>query len=470
MKWGHYLAISTQSSLKQIQRIHIFMALLFSCIGSALVQTALTTALPPLMKSLSISANTGQWLTSIYTLAMGIMIPVTPFLIKRFSTKGLFFTTTFTFILGLLLSAIAPNFTILLIGRVLQAFGSGIFLSLTQVVILQIFPQNKIGTYMGIYGLAVGGVPVFAPTLAGVLVDRLGWRSIFIITLILSVLVLVYALFTFKNISNKESANFDIVSVVLSTVGFGGLLLGLQNIGSGQVMTIYSIVPIIIGVIALILFIHRQLTSPTPFLNLTPFKNKAFVLSVLGSIVLYAVMMAGSIIIPIYLQSIRGYSATISGLVTLPGSLVMMIVSPLAGRIYDRVNIKPLFMGGSIALFLSCLGLTFLSNQISIVYISFIFAFRMLAIGLMMMSLVTWGMAGIPRELTSHGSAIITSLRTIAGAVSSAVFVSIMTAAGNGTLSTHGVNVTFMDLSVVAAVAVILAIVTLFVIPTQRLK
>lgn len=140
MKWGHYLAISTQSSLKQIQRIHIFMALLFSCIGSALVQTALTTALPPLMKSLSISANTGQWLTSIYTLAMGIMIPVTPFLIKRFSTKGLFFTTTFTFILGLLLSAIAPNFIILLIGRVLQAFGSGIFLSLTQVVILQIFP------------------------------------------------------------------------------------------------------------------------------------------------------------------------------------------------------------------------------------------------------------------------------------------------------------------------------------------
>lgn len=448
--------------LEMSQKITIFSILLLSCIISALVQTALTTALPPLMNSLNISADTGQWLTSIYTLAMGIMIPVTPFLIKRFSTKALFFTTITTFTLGLGLAAIAPNFTVLLLGRILQAFGSGIFLSLTQVVILQIFPSNKVGVYMGIYGLAVGGVPVFAPTLAGILVDHSGWRSIFIVTLFFALLILIYSLFTFKNISTKERANFDFVSVLLSTLGFGGLLLGLQNIGSGGEVNFNGLIPIALGILTLGIFVLKQLNSKEPFLNLTPFRSREFILSVLGSIILYSVMMAGSIIIPIYLQSIRGYSATLSGIVTLPGSLVMMIASPFAGRIYDRFGIKPLFFGGSIALFLSCLGLTFLSNQISIVYISIIYAFRMLAIGLMMMSLVTWGMAGINKELTAHGSAIITSLRTIAGAVSSAVFVSIMTSAGHGVLSTHGVNVAFTALTAISAIAIILAIITLF--------
>lgn len=445
-----------------LNKINIFIVLLSCCIVSAITQTSLTTALPAVMHNLQINANTGQWLTSIYTLAMGIMIPVTPFLIKYFSTKKLFFITIIVFAIGLFLAAIATNFQILLVGRVLQAFSSGIFLSLTQVIILQIFPAEKVGTYMGIYGFAIGGVPVFAPTLAGVIVDNFGWQTIFIGSAVLVSLIFFYAIFTFKNVSENEQASLDLWSVLLSTIGFGGILLGLGNIGKLDFLSYEVCLPIVVGLCSLLLFVHRQLTIKEPLLNLIPFKNKNFVISVLSSMILYAVMMAGSIMIPLYLQSLRGDSATVAGLVTLPGSIVLMVVSPVSGKIYDKFGIKFLLVLGSILLFISCIGLTTLTGATSVIYISIIYGVRMFAIGLIMMPLVTWGIANLDNQLTTHASAILTSLRTISGAVGSAVFVAIMTSVGHGRMSIHGMNISFFGLAMVALALIVLAAISFF--------
>lgn len=191
----------------------LFYILLAGCVVSSLMQTSMTTVLPAIMVSLHITASSGQWLTSIFTLAMGIMIPITPFLIKRFSTRKLIISALSIFSVGLLVSGIATNLPVMLIGRVLQALSSGIFVSLTQVAVMQIFPADKTGLYMGIYGLAVGGVPIFAPTLAGYISDSFGYRVIFFGVFGLSVLTLIWTLFSARNISEGVKAELDSKSV-----------------------------------------------------------------------------------------------------------------------------------------------------------------------------------------------------------------------------------------------------------------
>jgi MFS family permease len=211
--------------------------------------------------------------------------------------------------------------------------------------------------------------------------------------------------------------------------------------------------------VALIVFVVRQHRSKEPFLDLRPFTNFAFVLALVGSMLLYAVMMAGSLILPIYLQTLRGYSSTASGLITLPGSLVMIAFSPIAGRLYDRFGIRPILIVGSIALFASCIGLSFVSSTTAIWYIVVVYMFRMLAVAMLMMPLVSWGMSVLDDERATHGSALISSLRTFAGAISMVTMTSLMTGVGQGHVSIAGVNAVFITLSVLAALMIVLAIV-----------
>ncbi len=439
----------------------LFYILLAGCVVSSLMQTSMTTVLPAIMVSLHITASSGQWLTSIFTLAMGIMIPITPFLIKRFSTRKLIISALSIFSIGLLVSGMATNLPVMLIGRVLQALSSGIFVSLTQVAVMQIFPADKTGLYMGIYGLAVGGVPIFAPTLAGYVSDSFGYRVIFFGVCGLSVLTLIWTLFGAPNISKGVKAELDSKSVLLSVIGFGGLTLALDNLNAASTRSI-AMITALIAVFALILFARRQLSIKNPLLNLKPFANRSFVIALVGSMLLYAVMMAGSLILPIYLQTLRGYSATTSGLITLPGSMIMMAFSPIAGRLFDHFGIKPVMVIGSVALLLSSLSLGFVNNTTSIWYILIAYMFRMLAVAMMMMPLVSWGLSVIDRSLTTHGSALISSLRTFSGAFAMVGMTDVLTHFAGGQSTIKGVDLAFIGLSVLAAGLVIIAVIQLF--------
>lgn len=439
----------------------LFYILLAGCVVSSLMQTSMTTVLPAIMVSLHITASSGQWLTSIFTLAMGIMIPITPFLIKRFSTRKLIISALSIFSVGLLVSGIATNLPVMLIGRVLQALSSGIFVSLTQVAVMQIFPADKTGLYMGIYGLAVGGVPIFAPTLAGYISDSFGYRVIFFGVFGLSVLTLIWTLFSARNISEGVKAELDSKSVLLSVVGFGGLTLALDNLNTASTRSI-AMITALVAVFALILFARRQLRIKNPLLNFKPFANRSFVIALIGSMLLYAVMMAGSLILPIYLQTLRGYSATTSGLITLPGSVIMMAFSPIAGRLFDRFGIKPVLVVVSNALLLSSLSLGFVNNTTSIWYILIAYMFRMLAVAMMMMPLVSWGLSVIDQSLTTHGSALISSFRTFSGAFCMVGMTDVLTHFAGGQATIKGVDLAFIGLSVLAAGLVAIALVQLF--------
>ncbi len=443
----------------------IFTVLMISSIIGALLQTSLTTALPVIMSDLHITAATAQWLTSAYSLAMGIMVPVTPFLLNRFRTKNLFLTGMGMYFLGLLLCATAYVFPILLAGRIIQAFGNGILLSMTQVIILTIFPTEKRGTAMGIYGLAIGAAPVLAPTITGLVIDIMDWHIIFWFALVMVAVDIILACFSMKNVLKNEKQSFDFFSLLLSATGYSGLVIGFGNLGTYRFFSLMVARPLLIGILMLVLFIFRQLRLKEPLLELRTFKNREFRLSIILSMLLYAVMMGGSTLFPIYIQIVHGLSATMSGLIMMPGSLAMAIISPFAGRIYDKFGMRVLAIAGSSFMVISCIAISFVQPSTSILYLSTMYVARLIAISCIMMPIVTWGMSTLDGKLTSHGTALLSSLRTIAGAISSAVFVAVMTFAtktssGSSTLTANafGIDAAFIGISVLAVLQLVISI------------
>lgn len=454
----------TGIKVSETRRLLIFINIVISCIACSMLSTALTTALPPIISDLNISVTTGQWLTSGYSLAMAITMPLTAFLVGRFPTKRLYCSAILIFIIGLLLSACSFGFPMMMIGRVIQAVGNGMLTAMAQVIVLTIFPPEKRGTAMGWYGLSVGAAPVIAPTIAGALVDTIGWRMIFIASFVIMLISMIYAVLVFADVLDTSEKKFDTVSFVMSALAFGGLTLGIGNIGSFGFLSIEVLGALVIGVIAAIMFTKRQLGLDTPFLDLKIFKNKNYTVSVLGSMLLYFIMMGSSIVLPLYVQQTMGLSATISALVMLPGSLVTAVISPFAGKLYDKIGMRLLFIVGSLFLFISNLLMIFIGQSSSIWLASAFNVIRSAAIGCMMMPLVTWGAGNVEQQKTSHATALLTSLRTVAGAIGSAVFVAVLNTVSNNSVDTygsgasmHGVNITFLVMTLFCILLFVLA-------------
>lgn len=447
------------------RRSLIFINILITCIASSMLATALNTALPVVIEDLKINVNTGQWLTSAYSLAMGIMMPLTAYLIRRFPSRKLYLTAILVFLSGLTICALAPNFPIMMTGRILQACGNGILTSMAQVILLSIYPPEKRGTIMGWYGLSVGAAPVIAPTLAGILVDYLGWRMIFYIAIGIMLISLVFAIRVFGNVLETVKQKFDVVSFLMSGFAFAGITLGIGNMGSYPFLSMQVGVILAIGGIALVLFVYRQFHIETPFLELRILKSRDYTLSVIGSMFLYFIMMGSSVLMPLYVQSVLGLSATVSALVTLPGSLIMAVISPFAGKIYDKIGMKALFVSGAVCLIFSNMGMCLVTMQTTVWLSSVLNVVRNVAIGCLMMPLVTWGTSSVKKELTADATALLTSLRTIAGAIGTAVFVGIMTfvssrsAGQNGeNAPMHGMNATFLAMGISSVILLMIAV------------
>ena len=464
--------MSTAKSLTDRRRFFIFLNILISTIASSMLSTAMTTALPPISKDLSISVATGQWMTSGYSLAMGIIMPLTAFLIRRLRTKRLYLSGIVIFMLGLVVSLFSNNFLTMMGGRILQACGNGILMAIAQVVLLSIYPEEKRGTIMGWYGLSTSAAPVIAPTLAGILVDMINWRAIFGLALVVMLISFFIACFVFDDVLETCQKKFDTISFLLSIFAFGGVTLGIGNISAYGFFSVNVMAPLGIGVVTSIMFSFRQFQIQEPFLDLGILKNRTYTISVIGSMTLYFIMMGSSVIMPLYVQSVMGYSATISGLVTLPGSLAMAIVSPFAGKTFDKIGMKTLFVAGATFLIISNLGMCLITMHTPL-YIAAIYNMvRCIAIGCLMMPLITWGTSHVDPWLVADATALLISLRTIAGAIGSAVFVGIMTLVSEHSVVSygsnakmHGLNFTFMWMT---AGALLLFAIAVFCVKGKR--
>lgn len=452
------------------KRTLIFAALLITCVAASFLATAVPTALPPMIKDFGISAETGQWLTGAYGLVMGITIPLTAFLITRFPTKPLYITALLILMAGLSVCLFASGFTVMLIGRILQGISNGITNSMAQVVLLRIYPPEQKGRVMGWYGLAFGASPVIAPVIAGICADTVGYRMIFVLPFILAAAALFFSFYAFGNVLETKQKKFDYLSFSLSAAAFGGVTFGIGNVGRGFYRPA-AWIPLLVGTLCAVCFALRQMQLKHPFLQLSGFKNRNFSVSVLCSMLVYFMMMGGSVVMPLYVQSVLDKTATFSGLVMLPGGIAMAVASPLAGRIYDKIGIRKLSLIGAVGATAGSFGMFFLTEEMSVWIAAVLYAVRTAAIGCMMMPFLTWGITGLTKEcaerngktaaksdtVTAHANAVITSLRTVAGALGSAVCVGVLAAASKETdsekiaASMRGVNRSFLGMAVAGA-------------------
>lgn len=451
--------------IKDGQRAMIFLCLVVSGISSSVLSTAMTTALPGVVEYFGISTSVGQWITSGYSLAMGMIMPLTAFLITRFPTKRLYLTGIGAFIAGLLVSIFAGDFALMMVGRVLQACGNGVLMTAAQVVIMTIYPIKKRGTMMGTYGLATTAAPVVAPTIAGLMIDAFGWKSIFYVSLVIMILSFIISCIVFDDVLELQDKKFDVVSFVESIVAFGGVTLGIGNLSTFGILSIEAGVPLLLGAVVCVFFVTRQCRLEKPFLDVKILVNRNYAVSVISSMVLYLVMMGSSVMMPLYVQSVMGYSAVVSGLVTLPGSLATALVSPFAGKLYDEIGIKKIFVAGAAALVISNIGMFFLSMETPLWTAAALNVIRNISIGSLMMPLLTWGTSNVHPTKMADASSLLTSLRTIAGSIGSAVFVGIMTMVAASSAETsgdnammHGMNMSFFWMAVGAAVLLLIAV------------
>ena len=427
----------------------LFFVMMLSTILGSLMQTALSTLLPSIMSDFAIGADTAQWLNTVYSLVMGVMIPATAYLLRRFPTRPLYLTSLLVLLGGLVLSSFAHSFPIMLIGRILQAISAGMSTSMLQVVILTIFPREKRGTMMGVYGIAMSAAPAFAPTLAGMVADAFGWRMFFYGALVLYAVNILLALRFMQSVLEVERQNFDLLSFVMCGAGLTLITLGLGDLDA----LVKAVVFLLVGCAFMTLFVLRQTRREQPFLNVRVLLDNRCRMGVLLSMLLYAGLIAASTLTPMYQQMCLGMSATQSGLILMPGSLSTALISPLTGKLYDKYGIRALALVGSLLSLASSIGycLTGVGTPVALLVILFIL--RNIAVACLLMPLVTWGRSHLPAINTSDGTAILTTLRTIAGAIGSALFVSLMTkVSGANGVSINGMHAAFAGLAAVATV------------------
>ena len=410
---------------QKINRKVLMVVLLLGGFLSILNQTILNVALSSFRDVFDVSTTTVQWLSTGFMLVNGILIPITAFLMKRFSTRQLFISAMLLLLIGSFFCAIAPSFPILLMGRMIQAGGAGIVMPLMMSVMMFIFPPDKRGSAMGLLGLAMIFAPAIAPTLSGFVVEYLSWRWLFIGLIPLVAIVILLAMKYLVNVTETSKVQLDVPSVILSTIGFGAVLYGFSSAGSLGWSNMVVIATIVIGVAALALFSVRQVRSDDPFLNLSVFKNVTFTMTSVLTILVTMMMYADMILLPMYLQNGLGYTALNSGLLLLPGSIVNALLSPVAGNLYDRIGAKPLFVIGLLFVIPSMWVVTSLTASVSFTFLMVRTIFLRIGLSFISMPLSTAGLNALPSNLITHGTAVNNTVRQIAGAIGTAVVVTI---------------------------------------------
>ncbi len=443
------------------------VVLILGAFVTVLNQTVVTPALPPIMAEMSIDAATAQWLTTGFTLVNAIMIPITAFLIDRFTTRSLFIVSMAIFALGSLLCGIAPNFPLLLTGRLAQAAGAGILMPMVMTVLMLMFPVERRGTAMGMFGVVIAFGPAIGPTVAGLVIDHYSWRDLFLAIALFAAVVIVITPFVLqKQQPNSEGVTLDKPSLILSTLGFGTMLYGFSVIGSSGI-SVEAVVASIIGVIILIFFFRRQLSMEKPMLNVRVLQNHKFLMGTIIGMLVQASLLSAGILMPIYLQSLMGYSATVSGLVLMPGAILMGIMGPIAGRLFDKHGPRVLSIVGMTLLVISTFAFATLNDSTDVVFLTVLYTLRMFSLSLVNMPITTWAMNALDNKVMNHGTSVNNTFRQVSGSLGTAILVSVYTLVAASLMgsmdsihaSITGINVSFAVSGVLCAIGLIMTII-----------
>ncbi|MDR0880572.1 MAG: multidrug efflux MFS transporter [Clostridioides sp.] len=405
---------------------------------AVLNQTTMNPALPSVMKDLHVSASTAQWLSSGFTLVNAIIVALSAFLMDKYSTRKLFIGSFIIFFLGSLLGAWSPNFSILLTGRFLQAITSGLMLPMSMTILLLVFPKDKRGYAMGLHGLIIMFAPAIGPTISGFMTDGIGWRAMFLVMAALSAIIMLFAAFTLDNFGEIKDVKLDIPSVLLSSFGLFSLLYGFSEIGNTDVLVL-AITLIVVGVVVLGVFSHRQLHMDKPFLEIGVLKDKQFATGTIISMLVQSSLAAAAIMIPLYLQNVRGMSATISGFTMMPGAILGAFACLCAGKLFDKFGARFISIIGLVFITFSTIGMAFYSLKTLVITVVALYSLRSVGLTLASTPINSWSISNLPNDKLNHGNALGNTLRQVASTMCVAILISVMTYVTKDSIS-HSVD------------------------------
>lgn len=406
------------------QQLTMIVVLLAGAFLVVLNQTLLTPALPTIMSHLNVNATTVQWLTSGYALVEAVIIPLNAYLIGRFSTRRLFIGGMALFAAGSALCAVAPSFPFLLLGRVFQACATGVVMPMTFALILLIFPRESRGVGMGLVGLIVSFAPAMGPSISGLLVDSIGWRALFVLVVCLAICVVIASTIALKPFEGFDRTTFDGLSVVLIAVGMVCLLYGISTSTSSATPLIPAAL-IVVGIAVIALFFRRQLTLENPILQVRVLKYREFLITTLIILFLEGVLIGGSVLFPMYIQNALQTSATVSGLIMLPGALLGAFFGLLSGKLFDKFGVRGIALVGAVTLTLGGVTYVFLGDATPLLVACVAYTIVCLGIQALITPLNTWGINALPNTSLPHGNAIIATIEQVGSSLGTAFVVSL---------------------------------------------
>ena len=423
-------------------QLRMMVVLLTGTFIAVLNATLLTPALPTIMADLNISSTTVQWLTSGYALTEAVVIPLAAYLMGRFPTRKLFMGGMTLFALGSLVAAVSPFFGLLLVGRVMQACATGFVMPMVFSVILLVIPRERRGAAMGIIGLIIGFAPAIGPSLSGVLVDSVGWRAIFVIVTVIAAIIVLAASRFLKSYGDFKRTKFDALSVVLSTVGLVCLLYGLSSISSSDNIAI-NVGLIVVGLVLVALYAHRQLHLDEPMLRVDILKTRNYRTVVIIIAFFQAALVGMETIMPLYIQGVLGQSATVSGLTLLPGALIGAFTGMFAGRLFDRFGVRLPVLVGAVIILCGVVGFTQFRYDSALPFVMVVYAVLAVGMQFTMTPVNTWGVNSLPNNAIQHAQSTSNTINQVAASFGTTLLVSIAASVSAAATDLSGVEQTF---------------------------
>jgi len=437
--------VSEERSTSQTSDVPLGKVLFVLIFGMFLVilnQTVLNVALPVMMTDLNVNATTAQWLMTGFMLVNGMLIPLSAYLVETFGFRKLFLFSMISFTIGSIICSVSDSFSLVMTGRIIQAIGAGIIMPLGMNIFMTVFPPEKRGAAMGTMGIAMILAPAIGPTLSGWVVQNYDWHYMFYGMVVIGLIniALIFSWFHLERELSKPS--FDLVGMIYSSIGFGSLLYGFSEAGSKGWSSAVVISTLLIGVIFIAMFIIRQARMEEPLLDVRVFKYKMFSFTLIINSIITMAMFGGMLLLPMYLQNIRGFSPVESGLLLLPGALIMGVMGPVAGKIFDKYGIRALAIIGMLITTYATFEFTKLSIDTPYHTIMAFYILRSFGMSLLMMTIMTAGMNSLPHNLLSHGTAMSNTIRQVAGSIGSALLVTVMTQQSTKHLGDYANNIT----------------------------
>ncbi|UQS85119.1 DHA2 family efflux MFS transporter permease subunit [Apilactobacillus apisilvae] len=447
-------------------RNKMMSVILFGSFMALLAETLFNNALTGIMHSFDINQSTVQWLSTGYLLVVGLMIPMSSWVFNNFKTKNSYLFMIFTFLIGSLIGWFAPNFSVLLVGRLIQAIAAGLLMPFIQNIILMLFPPEKRGLALGITGLVIALGPTVGPTLSGIILEYFGWRDLFALLATISVIVIILGIFFTKNINTVKKSKLDILSLLMSILGFGGLLYAFSEIGNTGTFNLSVVITGIIGIVSILVFIYRQSHLEKPLININIFKNHVFNLTTLISTLSNIAMVGIELIMPLYLQNTRTVSALETGLVMMPGAILMGIFNPLSGAIYDKIGVRKISIIGFSFILVGTIPMLWFGANSNLIEIICSYSIRMIGVALVMMNSFTDGINSLDSKYTTDGNAASSTIRQVGGSLGTVLsmtfvtlgFNSVITSSGNKVIAfSNGYHFGFILMFVVAILGLLLS-------------